>query len=101
MAIKRYILSIPADQDLEDIFDYTLSAFGMKQAVSYLAGLEGLFEQLIQNPELGRERKEIKPGLRSMVKDSHVVFYRIMNEHIKIVRVLHGSRDMPNFLEDI
>ncbi|KYG77243.1 plasmid stabilization protein [Roseivirga spongicola] len=99
MSLKRYVLSVPADQDLEDIFDYTKQEFGEKQAVEYLIELEELFIQLLANPELGRERNEIKQDLRSMVKNAHVVFYHIMDDHIRVVRVLHGSRDMPNFLE--
>ncbi len=98
MAPKRYELSEPADQDIQDIFDYTEVKFGMDQAVSYLQDLEGVFIQLIENPELGRERNEIKKDLRSMPKASHVIFYRIMKDHIRIVRVLHGSRDQTKFL---
>ena len=75
MAIERYALSKPADKDLEAVF-----------------------QQLIANPELGRERNEIKTELRSIPKSSHVIFYRIMNDHIKIIRVLHGSRDILKFL---
>lgn len=100
MPITYYRLSKPADEDLEDIFDYTHEAFGMDQGVAYLEGFEQLFEQLISNPELGRDRHEIRSDLRSIVKESHTVFYRIKDDHIKIIRVLHGSRDMPRFLEE-
>jgi toxin ParE1/3/4 len=67
MTIDRYALSKPADKDLEDIFDYTEEEFGLDQAINYLNDLEILFGQLVVNPELGRERNEIKSGLRSMV----------------------------------
>lgn len=98
MFIERYELSKPADQDLEDIFEYTEIEFGIDQAIEYLNGLESGFEQLIVNPELGRTRNDIKTGLRSISRSSHIIFYRLMSDHVKIVRVLHGSRDMINFL---
>ena len=97
--VIRYELSLVADQDIEDIFDYTLAKFGLDQAVQYVSDLERIFQQLIQNSELGKEREEIKHGLRSIPKGSHVIFYRITGDCIRIVRVLHGSRDILKFLE--
>jgi len=91
----HFELALPADKDLEDIFSYTDEEYGLNQAIKYLTELEDVFEQLVENPELGRERNEIKKGLRSFPKGSHVVFYRILVKHIRIVRILHGSRDLP------
>ncbi|MFD1615673.1 type II toxin-antitoxin system RelE/ParE family toxin [Gelatiniphilus marinus] len=34
-------------------------------------------------------------GLYSITEQGHVIFYRILKNHIRIVRVLHGSKDMP------
>ncbi len=91
----RLEISLPADEDLEEIFIYTEEEFGSDQAVNYLIEFEEVFAQLVGNPELGRERNEIKKGLRSLPTGSHVVFYRILSDHIRVVRVLHGSRDLP------
>lgn len=96
--LDSYQLSIAADQDLEETFDYTAQKFGPNQAVEYLQELEGIFLLLLNNPKIGKERIEIKPGLGSTPKDSHVIFYRIAVDHIRIVRILHRSRDLPNFL---
>ena len=102
MSSKRfYELSRAADQDIEEIFDYSSAKFGSDQAMEYVAAFEPLFKELVANPELGRARDEIRTGLRSMPKASHVVFYRILADRIRIVRVLHGSRDIPNFLQGV
>ncbi len=95
----RYELSNIADNDIEEIFDYTEKEYGFDKAIIYVSGFEELFSSLVDNPELGRTRTEIKKGLRSIPKDEHIVFYRILSDHIRIVRVLHGSRDLPNFLK--
>ena len=92
---SHFELSLPAELDLEDVFSYTEEEFGSNQAVKYLLELEDVFVGLAQSPELGRERNEIKEGLRSFPAGSHIVFYRILSEHIRIVRVMHGSRDLP------
>lgn len=97
--MARYLLTSEADQDLENVFDYTEEHFGLDQALKYIYELETLFELLCDNNKLGRERSEIKQGLRSFNKESHIIFYRIASGQVIIIRVLHASRDMPNFLK--
>ena len=91
----HYVLSRDADQDVSDIFDYSVQMFGVSQAADDLLSLDACFESLVANPDLGRERNEIRPGLRSVPVGGHVVFYRIDESFLRIVRVLHGSRDLP------
>lgn len=93
--LKGYKLSEQADFDLEDIFDYTNLHFGIHQAIKYLTDLDIVFESLVINPEIGRKRYVLKVGLYSITEQEHVIFYRIMQNHIRIVRVLHRSKDMP------
>ncbi len=92
-----YELSSEADKDLEDIFDYTAAQFGVMQAISYVSSFEDVFIAIGHNPKIGRGRDEIKKGLRSLVKDAHIVFYRISKDSIRIVRILHCSRDITTF----
>jgi len=97
--MKKIILSEAADADLENIFDYTLDEFGVDQAVSYVSGFDEVFDMISENPEIGRERKEIRDELRSLNKDKYIIFYRTFSDHVRIVRILHGSRDLPRFLD--
>jgi len=96
---SHYALAEIADQDLVDIYEYTEKEFGQDQAVTYLLSLEAVLNGLLENPLLGKERNEIKNGLRGFTHKEHVIFYRILEKHIRIVRVLHGSRDLPIFLK--
>ncbi|PIQ50334.1 MAG: plasmid stabilization protein [Cytophagales bacterium CG12_big_fil_rev_8_21_14_0_65_40_12] len=95
---KDYHLSIAVEQDIGEIYDYGVYRFGMYQAVKYLMELDLVFTQIVKNPDLGKKRDEIKVGLRSLPKNSHVIFYRLLEDSIRIVRVLHGSRDLIKFL---
>lgn len=93
-----YELTEDADHDIESIFEYTLSNFGEQQAFSYLGEMENLFNQLCSEPKMGRERNEIRKGLRSISYVSHVIFYRTVKDRIRILRVMHSSRDIKRFL---
>ncbi|HET8809228.1 MAG TPA: type II toxin-antitoxin system RelE/ParE family toxin [Flavobacteriaceae bacterium] len=94
---RFYKLSLDAALDMEEIFDYSIEEFGAKQAHDYASKMHTLFLKLTEQPEIGRKRNEIKIGLRSLPIGEHIVFYRILNDKIRILRILHGSRDIPNY----
>ena len=60
---RFYELSTEADQDIDAIFDYTEIEFGFDQAVKYVSEFDDFFVRLLDNPELGKKRDEIKAGL--------------------------------------
>ena len=89
-----YSLSSKAAADLDGIYEYTILNFGLEQARAYLSGLHERFETLAENPMHGRTAGELTPGLRRLEYQSHVVFYVLNDNGIRIVRVLHQSMDM-------
>jgi toxin ParE1/3/4 len=93
--ILRVEISRESENDLEKIFDYTLGMHGIDQAYKYVASFDEVLENLAIHPLIGRERNEIHQGLRSIIKDFHVIFYRIMDDRIRIVRILHTAQDLP------
>lgn len=94
-----YELSQEADHDLQEIYDFSIENFGANQAIEYLTGLEDIFNNICKHHHhAGRSRNEIRKGLRCISYVSHIVFYRIVEKRIRIVRVLHASRDLPKFL---
>ncbi len=53
------------------------------------------FSLLASYPNLGRARDEdLRPGLRTFPVGEYVIFYRVENEDVVILRVLRGSRNM-------
>lgn len=92
-------LSIEADFDLQEIFEYSYNNFGEQIATQYVSSFDECFNSISLNPNIGRNRDEIRIGLRSLPKGAHIVFYRIIkNSTIRVVRILHSARDVPNFL---
>lgn len=47
-------------------------------------------------PELGRERDDLKPGLRSYTVHPFLVFHRVDHDAktVVVVRILHGAIDI-------
>ncbi|MDD5579426.1 MAG: type II toxin-antitoxin system RelE/ParE family toxin [Methylobacter sp.] len=82
-------LTRAAEQDLEDIWIYTLSEWGEVQANKYLALIQDCFGQLIDNPAIGKARPDIKMGYRALQVQQHIIFYRLEPEFIAVIGILH------------
>jgi len=54
--------------------------------------------RLERNPLPGRDRDELRAGLRSLLVHPHTIFYRINKDEAQVVRVLHERRDFPTVL---
>ena len=50
-------------------------------------------------PAIGKVREELAPGLRSFVVNQYVIFYKVIDQDILIVRALHGARDINTLFQ--
>ncbi|HZA67930.1 MAG TPA: type II toxin-antitoxin system RelE/ParE family toxin [Geminicoccaceae bacterium] len=82
-----------AIEDLGEIRKY-IARDDPAAARRFVAGIRTRCRLLAEQPYIGRERSEIRPGLRSLSFQSYVVFYRIIDDSVEIVSVVHGSRDI-------
>ncbi len=94
--MPSYSLSPEAKKDLLTIRAHTQSKWGIQQAQKYIDALEKKCEKLARNPHSGRERPEIKSGYRSITEGKHVIFYRVGDSGIDILRILHGRMDIEH-----
>lgn len=95
----NYILRALAAQDLEEIWLYTLGEWDMDQADEYLAAIMSRFEWLSSHLELGRDRGGIGEGFFSFPQGQHLIFYRITNGLVDVIRILHHSMDVHSHLD--
>ena len=51
-------------------------------------------------PLAGRTREEFEAGLRSFPVESYIAFYRVRNNTVEIVRIIHGARDLGAIFGD-
>lgn len=92
--MARLRLTRLARADLHDIGRYTRQRWGDEQCTIYLTRLDAALRTLAETPHIGRERPDIRPGLRSHPHERHVVFYRIDGADLVVLRVLHHARDV-------
>jgi toxin ParE1/3/4 len=55
---------------------------------------------LTENPRLGRPRDDLRRGLRQILAKPYIVLYRFDETTVEIMRVVHGSRDLPALFVD-
>ena len=95
----NYVISKEATKDLENVWLYTFENWSVDQADRYLNLLLDEFEYLCLKPNSGYDFGNIRKGyFRSKVK-SHFVFYKVKQNELEIIRVLHEMMDIENHLE--
>lgn len=52
IAPQSYELSQEADNDLQEIYDFTNERFGTDQAINYLTGIDEIFNNLCIHPHI-------------------------------------------------
>jgi toxin ParE1/3/4 len=95
---RAFHLSAAADRDLEGIYYYGITQFGITQAMHYGTLLDEAFRLLCDNAAVGRVYMHGDLTLRRFECGSHILFYKIQNDDILVVRILHKSTDIPRHL---
>ncbi len=90
---KKLRLADPARKDLVEIGKYTWQTWGAAQKRKYLGQIKNAFKIIKDRPEIGPPRDDIDIGLRSHPVNRHIIYYRIGEKELIIVRVLHQSMD--------
>ena len=93
------LLSPEARTDLEAAWDY-LSDRSLDAADRLYEDFWTSATRHAQFPLTGRPRDDLRPGLRSFVVGKYVAFFEPTENGIRIVRVLHGSRDIDQILRN-
>jgi toxin ParE1/3/4 len=102
---KPVIPRARANEDVDDIIAYYLSEGSVRAALGFIAALERTYAHIGRHPGSGSPRyghELALPGLRSwpLKRYPHLVFYVEREDHIDVWRVLHGKRDVPEWLRE-
>jgi toxin ParE1/3/4 len=92
-----------ANLDVENAIDYYLGENAEQAALGFIDALEKAYTHIGRHPATGSSRyaHELNlPGLRfwPLPRYPHLVFYVEHENHIDVWRVLHGQRDIPEWM---
>ncbi|MGB7916243.1 MAG: type II toxin-antitoxin system RelE/ParE family toxin [Rhodomicrobium sp.] len=96
--MSGYVLSPRAKADPDDIWDYTERNWGTEQAKAYIRLIGAAIQTLAISPALGKACDHIQEGYRKYPAGSHVVFFRLTDRGINVVRILHRRMDFDRHL---
>lgn len=91
----RLLRTPAAERDLIDIWTY-IATDNPDAADRFLDAIADRIGQLRENPRMGRLRPDIAADARFLPMGNYVVLYRLADDVIEIVRVVHGARDVTS-----
>ena len=91
--MSRYIIAPSAKRELKEINSY-IARYNSTAARRFKERIKQQCKLLADFPEMGQNRDELEPGLRSFPIENYLIFYRPIANGVEIVRVVSGYRDL-------
>ncbi|KAM3098489.1 type II toxin-antitoxin system RelE/ParE family toxin [Phormidesmis sp. 146-35] len=91
---QQYRLTAPASRDIEKILDFVAGTRSHAASDQFLRQLDQKLTNLTRFPQIGRKRDDLASGLRSVSLDRYLIFYRLIDNEIEILRVVSGYQDL-------
>jgi toxin ParE1/3/4 len=92
------VFSPKSRQDLLDIGDY-IAKDSRANAQRFVARLVEHCQHIGNAPMGYVSREDLAPNLRMAALGCYVIFFRVLDDTVRIERVLHGARNLPVVLE--
>jgi len=102
--IRRLVITPAADQDLEEIATY-IGHDNPAAATRFVSAATAAFHELVEMTYVGSRVLVNDPRLTDLRRrrvprfGNYLIFYRVTEEAVQIVRVLHGARDIERILD--
>jgi toxin ParE1/3/4 len=87
-------LSRRARNDIRNILLQSLLQWGEEQESRYAAALGRALDTIGDNPNIGRARDDLRPGLRTFSFEQHIIVYEVRDTVIWVARILHHRMDV-------
>jgi toxin ParE1/3/4 len=80
--------------DLKEIYSYSIAQWSESQANKYYFDLIQNCHKIQSFPLIGKVYLNVYSQPRGLLVNKHVVFYKIEKDSIRIIRILHESKDL-------
>lgn len=91
--MRRLVILPAARRDLIEIGDF-IALDNPERALSFVAEIEAKMTAIAERPDRFPARDELHVGLRAARHGRYLIFFLEAAGEIRIVRVLHGARDL-------
>lgn len=98
--MSDYILSPAAQADIDRIWDYTADNWSIEQADRYTEQLKRACASISIDGREGRKISEVRSGYRKLSAGSHFIIFRLVENTVDVVRILHQRMDIASHIED-
>ena len=95
-----FFISKKAVSDLEEMWLYTVEKWSIEQADRYYTLIFDEINYICKNISAGKSMEHVRKGYRASKVKSHLIFYRVINNTIEVIRILHERMDIENILND-
>lgn len=100
MKALPFVISKKALADLEEIWLYTVEKWSLEQADRYYNLIFDEINYICNNINAGKSMEHVRKNYRASKVKSHLVFYRVVNNTVEIIRILHQRMDIENRLNE-
>jgi toxin ParE1/3/4 len=93
-------------RDLIELATY-IAEDNMDASDRFLVAAEETFKQLVQTPKMGKRCQFSHPNLIDVRQQAikgfkrYLIFYRLIDSEVEILRVIHGARDIEDILDNV
>ncbi|WP_071189857.1 type II toxin-antitoxin system RelE/ParE family toxin [Trichormus sp. NMC-1] len=97
--MNRYVINILASRDLNEIAEY-FSQNNLEAGEKFFQEFNHKCQQLVSFPNSGKSYSGIRPDLQGLLLEGYIIFYRVLDDGIEILRVVSGRRNLPSVFDD-
>ncbi len=97
--MTQYLIAPDAAKDLDEISEY-YAAHNIEAGEKLIGEFEAKCKYLVSFPKIGKSYRILRVDLRGISFSGYIIFYRVTENVVEILRVVSGSRDLEALFAD-
>jgi toxin ParE1/3/4 len=97
--MSRYTIAPEAIVDLDEISNYFFIR-DLEAGELWFQAFNQKCQRLVQFPLMGRSYAHIRADLRGLPLEGFIIFYRVQDTFIEIMRIVSGKRNLKTLFTD-
>jgi toxin ParE1/3/4 len=97
--VRLCSISPQAIRDLDEISTY-FAERNVESGDRLLKVFDAKCRKLMQFPMIGRSYEDLRPGLRGVPLEGHIILYRVTENELTVLRVVSGRQNLADLFGD-